>query len=214
MTREFWRNRSRGRYPGSSQDDVKSLKYIAVLALKHNLDLKEFLSHIIEAWKKDNSRYEMINIECRQRKEDSAIFLLTLKEDVLAQFSLSKKNLEQNLQSHIIERIVQSVSSSRRSRARELKIEDLRVGMKNINLEAEILDIPEPNLVYTRYGTRSSVSNILIGDETGAIRMSLWNEYISQIHKGDTVRIEKGIVASFRGEPQLRIGRNGNLIIK
>jgi replication factor A1 len=91
------------------------------------------------------------------------------------------------------------------------KIEDLRAGMKKIHLKAKVLEIPEPNIVYTRLGSSASVSNILVSDETGTIRMSLWNRQINSISKGDIIELENGKVASYRGQLQLRIGRKGSL---
>ncbi len=85
--------------------------------------------------------------------------------------------------------------------------------MKKVDLRAKVLEVPEPKTVYTRYGTSAYVSNALIGDETGTIRMSLWNQQISMVSKGDTINIEDGKVARFRGENQVRIGRRGSLRI-
>jgi len=91
------------------------------------------------------------------------------------------------------------------------KIKDLRAGMKNVNLKVRVLEIPEPNRVYTRLGAPALVSNVLVSDETGTMRMSLWNQQISAVSEGDEINIENGRIASFRGELQLRIGRNASL---
>jgi len=55
------------------------------------------------------------------------------------------------------------------------------------------------------------VSNVLMDDETGRIRIALWNQQIGEVSEGDTVMIENCRVASFRGERQLRIGKNGKI---
>jgi replication factor A1 len=57
------------------------------------------------------------------------------------------------------------------------------------------------------------VSNVLIGDETGKIRMSLWNQQINAISKGMMVRVQNGAVTRFRGDLQLRIGKNGRISV-
>jgi replication factor A1 len=49
----------------------------------------------------------------------------------------------------------------------------------------------------------------LIADETGTIKLCLWNEQIDSISIGDTVQIENASTSAFRGERQLRIGRKG-----
>jgi len=93
------------------------------------------------------------------------------------------------------------------------RIKDLKAGMKQINLKARVLEIPKSKMVYTRSGMMAYVSNALIADETGSIRISLWNQQINIISEGDLINIKKGKVARFRGERQLRIGRHGSLSI-
>ena len=90
-------------------------------------------------------------------------------------------------------------------------IRDLRSGMTQICLNAKVLEIPKPNLVYTRYGNYASVANALIADETGTIRLSLWNEQIGSISAGDTIKIENARIIWFKGQKQLNIGRKGLL---
>ncbi|NIO37460.1 hypothetical protein GTO27_07120 [Candidatus Bathyarchaeota archaeon] len=43
--------------------------------------------------------------------------------------------------------------------------------------------------------------------------MSLWNQQITAVSEGDEINIEKGRIASYQGNLQLRIGKNGNLSI-
>ncbi|MGB9756594.1 MAG: single-stranded DNA-binding protein, partial [Candidatus Bathyarchaeales archaeon] len=74
-----------------------------------------------------------------------------------------------------------------------------------------VLEIAKPTLVFTRFGNYASVTNALIADETGTIKLCLWNEQIGSIAIGDTVQIENGSTSAFRGEKQLRIGRKGVL---
>jgi replication factor A1 len=93
------------------------------------------------------------------------------------------------------------------------KIEDLKVGMKRIDLKAKVLELPEPKIVYTRYGTTALVSNALIKDETGSMRMSLWNQQIKKVQKGDIINIKNGNVTWFSGARQLNLGRSGSLSV-
>jgi replication factor A1 len=93
------------------------------------------------------------------------------------------------------------------------KIGDLKVGMKRVSLKAEMLEIPKSKIVYTRYGTTACISNALIRDETGSMKMSLWNQQIDMVHKGDVVDVKNGEVAWFSGEMQLRLGRSGSLSV-
>jgi replication factor A1 len=73
------------------------------------------------------------------------------------------------------------------------------------------MEIPRSKLVFTRFGNYVSVANALIADETGTIKLCLWNEQIDSVSIGDTIQIENARTSSFRGERQLNIGRNGTL---
>jgi replication factor A1 len=83
--------------------------------------------------------------------------------------------------------------------------------MNHVNLRAKVLEIPKPKLVVTRFGNHASVVNALIADETGTIRLCLWNEQINSISNGDTIQIENARASTFRGERQLSIGKSGTL---
>jgi replication factor A1 len=92
-----------------------------------------------------------------------------------------------------------------------LPIRDLRSGMTQVCLKAKVLEVPKPNLVYTRFGNYASVANALIADNTGTIRLCLWNEQIGSISAGDTIQIENAKASTFKGQRQLSIGRKGLL---
>lgn len=83
--------------------------------------------------------------------------------------------------------------------------------MKKVNLKAKVLEIAKPTLVFTRFGNYANVTNALIADETGTIKLCLWNEQIDAVSIGDTVQIENASTSTFRGEKQLRIGKKGLL---
>ena len=210
LRRRFWRRSSRGRRPSSvhSYKDRKALEYLAKIALKYKIDSSEFFNQIVEAWDHEESERKQMTIECRKKTEDSAIFLFTRSQEVVAQFPISTGILRGTNQ---LEDYMKDISAARDFQVAEPKVEDLKAGMKHINLSARMLEIPRPNRVYTRSGTAAYISNALIGDETGTIRMSLWNQQIHTVSEGDEINIENGSVASFRGELQLRIGRSGTL---
>jgi replication factor A1 len=51
----------------------------------------------------------------------------------------------------------------------------------------------------------------LIADETGTIKLCLWNGQIATVSAGDTVQIENAQVSVFRGERQMSLGKTGTL---
>jgi replication factor A1 len=212
MPRRFWSYRGRGRHPGRGNSDknIRTLEYLALIAVKYDIDANAFLDYIKESFDKGESEHKRLNVRCRQKRKDSAILLLTDGSDVVAQFPILTEIFQREKQLESYMRTIQA----RKLRTRKIlnpKIEDLKAGMKKIHLKAKVLEIPEPNIVYTRLGTQAHVSNVLLSDETGTIRMSLWNRQINSITKGDIIEVENGKVASFRGELKLRMGRRGRL---
>ena len=83
--------------------------------------------------------------------------------------------------------------------------------MKGIDVKATIVEVPPIKPVISRWGSECYVSNVMIADETGSVRLSLWNNQIDRFHKGDDVELSTCKVSSFRGELQLRLGRKGTI---
>jgi ssDNA-binding replication factor A large subunit len=103
----------------------------------------------------------------------------------------------------------------RKQKAKKIKslgaqsIEDLRAGMKHVNLKAEVLEVTPKKRVITRYGNYASLAKALIADETGKIKLCLWNEQIDAVSAGNTVQIENARISTFKGERQLSLGKTG-----
>jgi replication factor A1 len=197
-----------------SYKDGRILENLAKIAILHKVDSSEFFNRIVEAWNHDGSECKQLAIKCRVRTKNSAIFLFTNGREVTAQFPISIAILqgENQLESYT-ETILARTSSVKNFDGATSRIGDLKVGMKKVNLKAEVLEIPESKIVYTRYGTTACISNALIRDETGSMKMSLWNQQINTVHKGDVIDVKNGTVAWFSGERQLRLGRTGSLSV-
>jgi replication factor A1 len=81
--------------------------------------------------------------------------------------------------------------------------------MRQVTLKAKVLEIATPTQVFTRFGNYASVANAVIGDDTGTVKLCLWNEQIGSVSIGDMIELQSAHVSTFRGEQQLRIGKNG-----
>ena len=58
-----------------------------------------------------------------------------------------------------------------------MKIKDLRNGMKRVAVEAKVVEKSEPREVQSRFKNETyNVANAIISDETGSIKLTLWNE--------------------------------------
>lgn len=95
-----------------------------------------------------------------------------------------------------------------------MKVEALTPGMRGVEVEAKVLEVSEPRQVRSREtGEPLRVAEAVIRNETGSIKLVLWNDEIRQVKADERIRIENGYVTSFRGEKQLNIGRYGTLVI-
>ena len=189
-------------------------EYLAFLSIKYEVDSSELFYALISAEEKQKSRCGNLSIECRGKTQDKALFLSMNDSRVVAQFPVSEEFLLERgnpikdfMKTDMIRRHL--VKKSRGSRS--LPIGDLRTGMSHVNLKAKVLEIPRPKLVVTRFGNYASVANALIADETGTIKLCLWNEQINSISIGDTIQIENARTSTFRGERQLSLGKIGTL---
>jgi len=206
------RGRPRGKYRSSA--DFKLLEYLAFISMKYGIDWEKFFDSFVEAWKRQQSTCESLSIECRKKTRDNAVFLITNGFRVVAQFPIPKHILEETSPLKMFAHTMASRRTTpKRIKIEHPRIEDLKSGMKQIDLEARILEIPRPRNVITRFGTFATVTNASITDETGIIQLPLWNKQIDTVSVGDTIRVENARVATFRGERQLRVGRGGQLSV-
>lgn len=96
-----------------------------------------------------------------------------------------------------------------------MKIKDLRNGMKRVSIEAKVVEKTDPREVTSRFKDETyMVATATITDETGSIKLTLWNEQIDQVNIDDSIKVENGYVTSFKGEIQLNIGRYGKLTVE
>ncbi len=91
-----------------------------------------------------------------------------------------------------------------------MKIAELKPGMRRVDVSGKIMNIDGPRDVQTKFGP-GQVATATLQDDSGTVKVTLWNENISKVALNDSVQIENGYVDSFRGELQLNVGRYGKL---
>ena len=201
--------RPRGR---QSYSIVSVLNSIALIAAKNNLAPTMLFDAFTKAWTHDECQCENLKVECRKVDRDASIFLVTCNDRVVSQFPIRTEILQQpKLSKSYIPTIQTPIQRERVSIQRQIC--ELRTNMRGITVTGEIVEVSPKMLVNTIYGWDAYVSNVLLADKTGTIRLSLWNGQIDTVAVGDTVHIEKAKVAMFRGELQLRIGRSGTMSV-
>ena len=91
-----------------------------------------------------------------------------------------------------------------------MAIKDLQAKQGNVNLVAEITEISEPR-TFEKFGTQGRVANAVIKDNTGTVKLSLWNEQIDMVKAGDKIALKNGYVSEWQGELQVTTGKMGTL---
>ena len=94
-------------------------------------------------------------------------------------------------------------------------IKELQDGMKRVSVEAKVVDKGDPREVKSRFKDETyRIVDAVVADETGSVKLTLWNEQIDQINVGDNIKIENGYVTSFKSEIQLNVGKFGKLTVE
>lgn len=96
----------------------------------------------------------------------------------------------------------------------DAKIGELNPSSRAVNVLAKIVSKSEVrNIASGKDGEPHKVSDALVGDETGCIYLTLWDDNIEKVNDGDTISIKNGYINLFRGNMRLNIGRYGTLEI-
>ena len=91
-----------------------------------------------------------------------------------------------------------------------MAIKDLQVRQGNADLIIDIVDVGEARQ-FEKFGRAGRVATAIAKDDTGDIKLTLWNEQIDQVKAGDKVHITNGYVSEWQGEKQLTTGKMGKL---
>ncbi|MDD5417184.1 MAG: OB-fold nucleic acid binding domain-containing protein [Candidatus Aenigmarchaeota archaeon] len=96
-----------------------------------------------------------------------------------------------------------------------LEVKNVIAGIKNLNLNARIYKII-PVKEFEHKGRKSQVANLILSDQTGRIRMSLWDTQIKlldNLKEGQAVEIFGAYTRDNNGIPEVRLSRKGGIKI-
>jgi len=92
-----------------------------------------------------------------------------------------------------------------------VKVDSLNPQSRQLNLTVKVVKKGEPRETVSRSdGSSHKVVDALVGDETGAIYMTLWDDNIEKVKDGDIIDVKNGYVSLFKGSMRLNIGRFGS----
>jgi replication factor A1 len=191
-------------------------EHLALLSVKYSMYPNEVFQALISARKNDKAVCGDLTVEYRGKVKNRTIFLITKDNHVVAQFRVDDEFLlrkDNPFESWMSTDKIRKKMAKQNTESIYTQINDLRAGMKRVNVKAAVLEMPKPAQVHTQFGNTVMVVNAVVRDETGKIRLCLWEGQIGSIGMGDNIELKNAQVCVFRGEKQLRLGKNGALTV-
>ncbi len=189
-------------------------EHIALLSVKHNIYPSEVFQALVKARSNGKATCGNLAVEYRGKVKDEIIFMIKKDNSALAQFRVDEQFLlrkDNPFESWMSTDKICKKIAKQNTDSVYLRVQDLRAGMKRINVKAEVLEIPQPVQVHTQFGNTVMVVNAVVGDDTGKIKLCLWEGQINSVAVGNNIEIKNAHVCVFRGERQLRLGKKGIL---
>src|SRR3989344_1811796 len=93
-----------------------------------------------------------------------------------------------------------------------MKIKDIQPNQGNVEITAEVTQKETPR-TFEKFGKQGKVCNAILKDESGTIKLTLWNEDIDKVNQGDTIKLTNGWCSEFKSEKQLSTGKFGKIEI-
>lgn len=91
-----------------------------------------------------------------------------------------------------------------------VKVETLTPNSRGVNTIVKVVSKGEVRSVTGRDYSVRRVADALVGDETGSLYMTLWDDKIDAINDESTLQITNGYINLFRGNMRLNIGKYGS----
>jgi hypothetical protein len=214
-------------FQGDSDEkyEAKSLKrkkpsigeHFASLSIQYGLYPTELFEALISARANKKAQCEALTIEYRGSVDGEAIFLIKQDGNVAGQFRVEEETLAQKDLAFDkwmdTDKIRKQIAKQNPSEPAVFQINGLRQGMKKVNLQAKVVHIEEPRLVHTQFGNSALLANAIVEDETGKIKLCLWDQQVKSVTVGDKIQLNNASVSVFKGEKQLRLGKTGALTV-
>ena len=91
------------------------------------------------------------------------------------------------------------------------KIKDLNPDSRRVNVLAKVTSVGETKEIQTRYGETRKLTEVVLGDDTGLVTLTLWGDQVNGINEGDTIYIDNGYITLVRGHMRLNVGKYGSI---
>jgi len=193
--------------------NVPEGEYLAVLSVNYNIDPDRLFQALVSANEQKEVVCDPLKIKCRGKSRGGRVFLILNGSAVVAQIVISEGFLSETTNPiskfKDCDRVRSCLAKKAACTFKLSTVSDLWVGMNRINLACKVLELDGPKSLQTRWGANCVVANALIGDNTGTVKLVLWDGQADSVSVGDKVQIVNARMRAFKGEKQLQVGRNG-----
>jgi ssDNA-binding replication factor A large subunit len=90
-----------------------------------------------------------------------------------------------------------------------MKISELIVNQRIDFLDVVVKEISEVK-EFSKFGKIGRVATAIIKDKSGEVQLTLWDEQIDIVKKGDKIKLSNAYVKEWQGEKQVNIGKIGS----
>ncbi len=98
----------------------------------------------------------------------------------------------------------------------KLQIKNILTGMRNVEIAGRVRNIFPVNEFQTAEGRKGKVASLMVEDESGLIRLTLWHgqtDNIEKLKQGDIIKIVGGYVRENNGRKEIHLNERSKLVI-
>ena len=93
-----------------------------------------------------------------------------------------------------------------------MNVADLNPSSRGVELTVKVVEKMDEREVTARAtGRRHRVAEFLVGDSTGTVILTLWDDKIDSLEVGKTYVIKNGYISTFKNSMRLNTGRYGTI---
>jgi len=91
-----------------------------------------------------------------------------------------------------------------------MQISELQPKQGKVDVIVEVVSKEEPR-TFEKFGKSGRVCNAKVKDDSGEVKLTLWNDEIDKVNVGEKIQIKNGYVNEWQGELQLTAGKFGSI---
>ena len=92
-----------------------------------------------------------------------------------------------------------------------MKINQLQADMRNVDIRFRVIKKGEIREIASKDGKELKLSEVEVGDDTGRIFLTLWDQSIELLDEGEIGDVKNGFIKVIRNELRLNVGKYGEL---